>query len=279
MHQHEHEQEHPYASTAAGLHVLVHTGLRALFDSPHAPLSTLRIGLNRVEFVGGEKLTAPGEALELPVLLPVTSESQAEELRTVRMRHPLSLIIAVTNDLSGHLIYHAIRSGSNFAFNLAISSESQIDMLYAQFRAHSTTMAAHTAPDAPDAPHWASAHTATPRIQRVLLDHNELHPGADNAVRQGPQGRGGPVLREGGRRDPAALPALSDYDTELMRLLCTSITVSEIARRHYCSERSMYRRVRKLYDLLGVTGRAELTALVSASGTRTRRPFPDRRAC
>jgi DNA-binding NarL/FixJ family response regulator len=36
------------------------------------------------------------------------------------------------------------------------------------------------------------------------------------------------------------------------------MTVAEIARLNYLSERSMYRRIRSLYDTLGVDSRAEL---------------------
>jgi hypothetical protein len=54
------------------------------------------------------------------------------------------------------------------------------------------------------------------------------------------------------------------YDAELLRMLCSPATVSEIAKRQYCSERSMYRRIRKLYNAFGVSGRSELHAKVAA---------------
>ncbi|WP_019547651.1 helix-turn-helix transcriptional regulator [Streptomyces sulphureus] len=58
------------------------------------------------------------------------------------------------------------------------------------------------------------------------------------------------------------------YDEELLRLLGTSLTVSEIARRFYCSERTMYRRIRHLYDAFGVSRRSELMAAVSRANGR-----------
>ncbi|NUP23226.1 MAG: response regulator transcription factor [Streptomyces sp.] len=224
MHESQHASQHS--------HVLVHSGLKSHFDPTHpthsthpsdAPLDMLRRSLDRVDFIDDEDLAATdAAALDLPVLLPVNSEFQAEQLRAIRVRHPLALLIAVTNDVSGHHTYYAIRSGANFVFNLAISGESQIGMVHAQLSAH------------------AAAH-------------------AEEADAEEP------------RRQPRpARPALPDVpelrrdERELVRELCTSMTVNEIARRHYCSERSMYRRIRRLYDELGVRGRSELVSLASA---------------
>lgn len=51
----------------------------------------------------------------------------------------------------------------------------------------------------------------------------------------------------------------------LVKLLCSPTTIAAISRRFYCSERSMYRRVRRLYDHFGVSSRAELRTLVVES--------------
>ncbi|MEV6419885.1 hypothetical protein [Streptomyces sp. NPDC051662] len=193
------------------------------------------------------ELNAPG-GLSLPVLLPVNSEFQAEELRTLRVRHPLSLLIAVTNDLSGHHTYYAIRSGANFVFNVAISGESQIGMVRAQLRAHAITHADVPATVPADA-RRAPVHVTDRRVTRPVALPGLQAAGASTA------------------------PDLHRADRELVRQLRTSMTVSEIARRHYCSERSMYRRIRRLYDELGVRGRAELMSVVSApadTGDRVR---------
>ncbi|WP_280441668.1 FAD-binding protein, partial [Nocardia brasiliensis] len=53
-------------------------------------------------------------------------------------------------------------------------------------------------------------------------------------------------------------PELDEFDARLLRMLKTSMTVAEIARQNYLSERSMYRRIRNLYDVLGVAGRNDL---------------------
>ncbi|AJT63379.1 hypothetical protein T261_1694 [Streptomyces lydicus] len=299
--------QHQHASSATGLHLLALTGLRAQFESPHSPLSGLRPGLDRVDFVEDGDLTAPGIALDLPVLMPVTSEFQAEGLRVVRVRHPLALLVAVTNDVSGHQTYYAIRSGANFVLNLAIPGERQLDMLYAQCRAHRVASSVdgsaawlrsvpgdHSGPhDADDGGHtrWDSPLAPGSRTHGLRLpvptvadtvarDRTELVTPSPPAREAPPD----PDSVPGQRRTPPASPgpspadesppALPDCDRELLHSLCTSATVSEIARRHYCSERSMYRRIRRLYDDLGVTGRAELLSL--AAGWGLAHPVPAR---
>lgn len=222
-----------------GLDILVHRGLGEYFDAPPAPLSRLRSGLHRIEFVGDEDLTAPGDSLNLPVLLPVTSEFQADGLRAVRIRHPLSLLIAVTNDVLGLRTYYAIRAGANFVLNLAIPGESQIDMVCAQIRAHNMATSA-----------WAALPASAA-------------PAAETRLRAVPVGGDGRRLPG---YPPMAGPSLPEHDPELVRLLCTSMTVTEISRHYYCSERSMYRRIRKLYDALGVGSRAELRSAATRLG-------------
>lgn len=288
-----HQQEQQHVSNSSELHVLVHSGLKAHFESPQAPLGRIRSGLDRVGFVDDEDLTAPGGALDLPVLIPVTSEFQAEGLRVVRVRHPLALLVAVTNDVSGFRTYYAIRSGADFVFNMAIAGANQVDMLYAQLRSHCTA---------------ASPESADSRIQPFSVAREAVP--AEEEHRQAPSGhfeesaaRPGSAWKErglehsaaAGRRalqpehglpphspypagptsgehdsarpsdhDPAhALRTVPGIDTGLMRMLCSSMTVCEIARRYYCSERTMYRRIRKLYDDVGVSSRAELIPLAS----------------
>ncbi|WP_214369600.1 hypothetical protein [Pseudonocardia sp. H11422] len=49
----------------------------------------------------------------------------------------------------------------------------------------------------------------------------------------------------------------------LTELLYGRQTVSAISRRFFCSERSMYRWIRRLYDELGVRSRSELRSRVA----------------
>ncbi|QXJ22487.1 hypothetical protein AGRA3207_003491 [Actinomadura graeca] len=66
-------------------------------------------------------------------------------------------------------------------------------------------------------------------------------------------------------RGPTSAPTSEDEDEELIRLLCGTATVAEISKHFYCSERSMYRRLRSLYSRLGVRGRNQLRAHVARS--------------
>lgn len=50
---------------------------------------------------------------------------------------------------------------------------------------------------------------------------------------------------------------ISDADVDLLAQLGTPCSVRELAARSYCSERTMYRRLRLLYDKLGVRGRTD----------------------
>lgn len=58
---------------------------------------------------------------------------------------------------------------------------------------------------------------------------------------------------------------VDEEDTLLISLLCGSYTISSIAKRFYCSERSMYRRVRRIYDFFGVSSRNELRSTIAVS--------------
>lgn len=255
------------ASTADKLHVLAHSGLREHFDSPPATLSTIRSGLDHVDFVDDACLTAPGTALCLPVLIPVASEFQAEGLRAVRIRHPLSLLIAVTDDVSGYRTYYAIRSGASFVLNLAIPGESQVDMLYAQLRAHRMTMSAVRIHLAHPEHQGHAGHEGLGSHQHdhgdeAVRDHVRRDAAAEHRCPDIGIGHDDERLAPDRRPPrPAAAAAATTSDTGLLRLLRTSMTVSEIARTYYCSERSMYRRIRKLYDDLGIRSRTELMSL------------------
>lgn len=66
--------------------------------------------------------------------------------------------------------------------------------------------------------------------------------------------------------EPAAFGdhrSIPELVTPLMRLLCGDETIGAIARRSFCSERTMYRRIRALYDRLGVANRCELRDMVA----------------
>ncbi|MGH3871147.1 MAG: helix-turn-helix transcriptional regulator [Pseudonocardiaceae bacterium] len=67
-------------------------------------------------------------------------------------------------------------------------------------------------------------------------------------------------------QQPASLAQCLDEENRLLiDLLCGPHTISSIAKRFYCSERSMYRRVRRVYESFGVSSRNELRSAVAVS--------------
>jgi DNA-binding NarL/FixJ family response regulator len=93
-----------------------------------------------------------------------------------------------------------------------------------------------------------------------------LHAALGQRPRATPDPAGGPTpLRAVGTAVGGDAPGSPDHrEVEvLVDLLCGPQTVSAIARLFFCSERSMYRRIRRLYDDIGVTGRAELRVAVA----------------
>ncbi|MEV6426939.1 hypothetical protein [Nocardia sp. NPDC051463] len=62
---------------------------------------------------------------------------------------------------------------------------------------------------------------------------------------------------------------LSESDVRLLGMLRSAMTVAEIARLNYMSERSMYRRIRNLYDTVGVEGRSQLRRSATADHLAT----------
>jgi DNA-binding NarL/FixJ family response regulator len=67
-----------------------------------------------------------------------------------------------------------------------------------------------------------------------------------------------------------SLPELDHQEQALLKLLCGNDTMSVIAKGFYCSERSIYRRVRQLYDRFGVPGRNELRMVLAEATPRAR---------
>lgn len=71
-------------------------------------------------------------------------------------------------------------------------------------------------------------------------------------------------------QDPVSLTRCTDEEIRLLiSLLCGSHTISSIAKRFYCSERSMYRRVRRIYEFFGVSSRNELRSAVAVAHVET----------
>jgi DNA-binding NarL/FixJ family response regulator len=232
--------------------IFAHPSLGKYFEASATGLSSYFPDSSRVEFIDYTGLNSADVILESPVLLPVNTEHQADNLRSVRAQHPMSLLVAITNDVTGHPTYYAIRSGANFVVNLAIPSEYQSEFVRSQLHIHTRT-------------------TATGK-RTVQFDGTATSRGGDrNMGNRTIRGCGSPQqgMVDGAAEDfvptdtrtPRA--ALERSDLELIRMLRTPMTVAEIARQNYMSERSMYRRIRKIYDTLGITGRVELVRSVA----------------
>ncbi|MFI6045249.1 hypothetical protein ACIA8C_26705 [Nocardia sp. NPDC051321] len=211
-----------------------HPSLRDYLDPANGPCGSLLAPAFQLEFADYDELTARGDVDGAPIVLPVNTERQADSLRSIRATHAMGLIVAVTNDLTGHSTYFAIRSGANFVVNIAISIERQAELLRAQLLDH-----VRSARDNRRPPRDVMTARRAPDLPRS----RNLVPARD--VRR------------------SAPPTLDDFDTRLLRMLRTSMTVAEIARQNYLSERSMYRRIRNLYDTMGVHSRAELVRSAS----------------
>ncbi|MEU0872520.1 helix-turn-helix transcriptional regulator [Nocardia brasiliensis] len=214
-----------------------HPSLRDYLDPADGRWGSLFAAPLRLEFAEYDELGVRHDTEGAPIVLPVHTECQAEKLRSIRARHAMTLLVAVTNDVTGHSTYLAIRAGANFVINLAISIDRQAEVLRARLLDHVSAQ-----PRRPRPPVLGAVPDRAPAAR-------EPRPARDTA----------PVAPNGLRAaTPIGRPELDEFDARLLRMLKTSMTVAEIARQNYLSERSMYRRIRNLYDVLGVSGRNDL---------------------
>ncbi|MGW0246726.1 helix-turn-helix transcriptional regulator [Nocardia goodfellowii] len=223
--------------------VFAHPSLHEYLDANEMWMMTFARSY-QIEFADYDELVSRGDVSGAPIMLPVNAEYQAESLRSIRARHAVGLIVAVTNDVTGHSTYFAIRSGANFVINVAIPGERQAEMICSQMR-ESTR-------------HASKSPRPTVRGSSTTKPHIELgHPPklGEAPSPEGPTSLGADSSRK----------MLSESDVRLLGLLRSSMTVAEIARLNYVSERSMYRRIRSLYDMVGVASRTQLMG--STAGT------------
>lgn len=176
-----------------------------------------------VGFVAPDQLIAESGG-EIPVIVPAVDEGQTQFLAALRARLCLIPILAVVDDLSGHQTYRAIMAGATSVLNLELSDMKQESVLRALLE---------------------SCPTTCPGIARIRpITDAARHPTRPEPLRLLPSGDDDRQQEEG--------PDL------LVSLLCGTNTIAAIARRFYCSERSMYRRIRRLYDDFGVSSRSGL---------------------
>jgi DNA-binding NarL/FixJ family response regulator len=65
---------------------------------------------------------------------------------------------------------------------------------------------------------------------------------------------------------PLADAGLGDEEALLVRLVCAGSTTAQLSARFFCSERSMYRRLRGIYNRFRVTSRRELCEVLARAG-------------
>ncbi|MGW4383339.1 hypothetical protein [Kitasatospora sp. NPDC004531] len=164
-------------------------------------------------------------------VVPALNDLQIDQLRELVEAHPLVTHLGVVADLVGQGTQRAIQAGAASVLNVLIPPQ--------EYRAVLRALA---------------AQLARPVADRVLTLAGCSTPAA----------AAGPIAA------PPPPAAADEEDAELFRLLCGPLPISRIADELFCSERSTYRRARRLYSAYGVSGRHELRA-VSA---RRRSPDP-----
>jgi DNA-binding NarL/FixJ family response regulator len=185
-----------------------------------------------IELLSPDRLVLEGGD-DVALIVPAVAEVHLQFLLRLRDRLPLAPILAVVNDPTDYQAHRARMSGATSVLNLTWPVAEQDAVLRAL---------------------CAGAQPVSAGVTRLRLV-------AERARR--PRS----ALSE------AALAVADDPEADLeslVTLLCGSSTISAIAARRYCSERSMYRRVRWLYDTLGVSSRSELRAKMA--GTPWTRP-------
>lgn len=182
-------------------------------------------GCPEIEFLAPDELLALDGGVT-PVIVPAVAEAQCRALAELRDRLPLAPIVAVVNDRTGQQAYRAVCGGASSVLNLTQPRSEQETIL----RALSTGR--------------PPAGGTVTRLRSVAGGTRQARPepAADHWPCDGP----------------------AVVEDQLVELLRGRSTISVIAARLYCSERSMYRRVRRLYDAFGVSGRAELRDVLTA---------------
>lgn len=156
-------------------------------------------------------------------VLPVLTEAQAQRLATLMERCPGTSVLGVVMDVTGHHTHRAIQHGASWVLNTLLPPECCLNLLRMVIQA----VVPQPVPETAELPVQPPAPLGTPA----------------EAERDLPR-------------------LLDEQEEELLALLCGPASIAEIAKRFYCSERSMYRQLRRLYRRYGVTGRRHLRQLL-----------------
>lgn len=191
-------------------------------------------------------------------VLPVFTVPQAQRLASLTEQHPGASVVGVVMDMTGHHTHRAIEHGATWVLNALLPPASCMNMLRMVVEAvipgGRTASLSERCPASP-----GLAYRAVPvRTNRAGPIRLETAP--DTAADAGVS----PGIRPAWQSDEA--------EKELLELLSGPAPISEIAKRFYCSERSMYRQLRSLYARYGVEGRQQLRrALALPAGPGRRR--------
>ncbi len=229
--------------------------------------------------------------------VPAFNDLQLDLLGGLVSAHPTTAFLAVVADPLGHQTRRAIQAGAMMALNLLIPGEVVRDAVrmiaaghlglslpvadslppsgWAGPAANRPARVAAPGPATSSTELSARAQMAEPQLTAEHCRTVEKAETADPVGAAGP-GQSARVTRtqEPTRRSEAGDPKVISWATRgptgldlapldpeeqsLVEFLRDGLTVMEVAGRCYCSERSLYRRLRALYDKVGVRGRREL---------------------
>nr|ADK32551.1 putative DNA-binding protein [Microbispora corallina] len=165
-------------------------------------------------------------------LLPVLTEAQAQRLGRLMERCPGTSVLGIVMDVTGHHTHRAIQNGASWVLNTLLPAACCRNLLRMVIQ----------------------AVVLGPTVPEPLVAEPPVPEGVEPPTRPG-TARAEP---------PAEARKVADaQEEELLALLCGPDSIAEIARRFYCSERSMYRQLRDLYRSYGVTGRRELRRVIA----------------
>jgi DNA-binding NarL/FixJ family response regulator len=157
-------------------------------------------------------------------------EQQLELLASIVRDQPLTAVVAVVSDLTGHRTQMAMNAGASWVLNTAARREDSLDALRPLLRLHLSS----SSDPRPDPREFGGTSTPQPDQTTDLVRPEDRRRGA--------------VPARGGAR----------VDLDLVQLLCEQHRIRDIAPLFYCSERSLYRRIRVVYEQFGVASRQEL---------------------
>lgn len=204
--------------------VRVHAHLKSLVNGKAAPLPLADFGFNLIFFDAQQADSLKDDGAR--IFFPATSETQVDSVSSLRRNgFWYSPVVAVVHDYSGHQTYSAIKHGASSVLNMAIPVESQIARLRPGVARNSSAGSASTDLAEEIQPKKAPRPTSSDHLKGAGLTRAEAE-----------------TLRE---------------------MLCGHETVAVIARRFFCSERTMYRKIRALYNQLHVSSRFELRAMMA----------------